>query len=74
MVLLPSLSEKLDHQSGKMDMLSIYTATLKFVTVWLELNATLISCSTGITIAEPIGAAIAQKATMKVRNHLVRRA
>jgi hypothetical protein len=72
-VLLPNLSEKEDHHNGKMDMLSMYTATDMLATVSVAWKATLISCSTGITIAEPIGAAMAQKATMKVKNHFVRR-
>ncbi|KAL1792485.1 hypothetical protein ACET3X_008992 [Alternaria dauci] len=49
-------------------------ATLMLVTVSVALKAVLISCSTGITIALPMGAAMAQKATMKVRNHFVCRA
>lgn len=73
-VRLPSRSEKELHHKGKMDMLSMYTATLMLVTVSVALKAVLISCSTGMTIALPMGAAMAQNATMKVRNHFVCRA
>ena len=36
MVRRPSVSEKEDHHSGKMDMLSMYIATDKFVIVGVE--------------------------------------
>jgi hypothetical protein len=44
-----------------------------FVIVWLAPNAMDISRKTGMTMALPIGAAMAQKATINVKNHLVGR-
>lgn len=69
----PTLSLNELHHKGNIDMLSMYTATLMFVTVWEAENAVLMSWSTGMTIALPIGAAMAQKATMNVRAHFVGR-
>ena len=59
---------------GNMDMDSMYTATLMFAVTGEALKAMAMSCRTGITMAEPIGAAMAQKATMVVMSHFVLRA
>lgn len=63
-VLLPNVSLKLLHQSGKILMLSIYKATLKFIIVGEELKVFVMSVSPGKMIDEPIGAAAAASATM----------
>ena len=68
-VLLPSVSLKLLHQSGKMLILSMYIATLRLTTVGVELNSAVISPSAGKTMEEPIGAAAAATATTKVIIH-----
>lgn len=70
----PTVSENELHHSGNIDMASMYTATLMFAMVVDEPNVMEISFNAGMAIAEPIGAAIAQKATMVVINHFVFRA
>ena len=68
-VLLPSVSLKLLHQSGKMLILSIYMATLRLTIVGVELNSIVMSPSAGKMMEEPIGAAAAATATTKVIIH-----
>ena len=70
----PSLSEKELHHSGKMAMLNMYTAADMLAIVSLAPKALLISWSTGMTIAEPMGPAMAQNATINVNTHFVDRA
>lgn len=71
MVRRPRRSLKLDHHSGKMAILSMYTATLMLVISSLVSNAMEMSCSTGMTIALPIGPAMAQNAMINVNSHFV---
>ena len=69
--LLPMVSENDDHQSGKMDMESIYMSTDKLTTVAVLLNVDAISTSAGKTIEEPIGAAAPANATIAVTIHFI---
>lgn len=73
MVLRPRVSLKLLHHKGKMDMESMYIATLRFVIVGEASRAFDIGSRAGMTIADPIGAADAANATTNVIVHFVLR-
>src|SRR5689334_950563 len=73
MVRRPSVSLKLLHHSGNIDMASIYNATARFVTVGETPKSSEMGVRQGMMIAEPIGDAMAARPMMNVISHFVER-
>jgi hypothetical protein len=73
MVLRPSVSENELHHSGKIDMLSMYSAMLRFTMDAVDLKYRVISTNAGRTILDAIGAAAPAAEMIKVMIHFVLR-